>query len=113
MHVVARLPFWAVRPDGTAAQALVIATTEPDPSGRDRSLLGMDLGPDVSRPRLAAALTVAGFTLVSMVMRSDQALAEVDGFVTDDDPRLARFDGAPRRPVILGAYAIPETGGAP
>jgi hypothetical protein len=47
-----------------------------------------------------------------MVMRSDQALAEVDGFVTDDDPRLARFDGAPRRPVILGAYAIPETGGA-
>jgi chorismate mutase len=112
VHVVARLPFWAARPDGTAAQALVIATTEPDPSGRDRSLLGMDLGPDVSRPRLATALTAAGFTPGSMVMRSDQALAEVDGFVTDDDPRLARFDGAPHRPMVLGAYAIPETGGA-
>ena len=33
VHVVARLPFWAPRPDGApTVQALVIATTEPDPS---------------------------------------------------------------------------------
>jgi chorismate mutase len=113
VHVVARLPFWAERPDGsTAAQALVVATTEPDPSGYDRSLLGLEMGSDMSRPRVAAALTAAGFTPGSMVLRSDHALAEVDGFVTDDDPRLARFDGAPHRPMVLGAYAIPETGGA-
>ena len=49
---------------------------------------------------------------VVRILGSGHALAEVDGFVTDDDPRLARFDGAPRRPVVLGAYAIPETGGA-
>ena len=33
VHVVARLPFWAPRPDGApTVQALVIATTEPDQS---------------------------------------------------------------------------------
>jgi chorismate mutase / prephenate dehydratase len=117
--VVARLPFWAARPDGsTAAQALVIAAVEPDPSESDRSLLGLELGPDVSRPRLAAALTAAGFAPGMMLLCRDQgasavhALAEVDGFVTDDDPRLARLNDGLRRQVVLGAYAIPETGGA-
>ena len=44
VHVVARLPFWAPRPDGApTVQALVIATTEPDQSERDRSLLGLEL----------------------------------------------------------------------
>jgi chorismate mutase / prephenate dehydratase len=119
VHVVARLPFWAARPDGSAAvQALVIAAVEPDPSESDRSLLGLELGPDVSRPGLAAALTAAGFAPGMMLLCRDQGasavhvLAEVDGFVTDDDARLARLNGVQRRQVVLGAYAIPETGGA-
>ena len=59
LHVVARLPFWAPRPEGApTVQALVVAATEPDPSGRDRSLLGLELDQDVSRARLTAALTV-------------------------------------------------------
>jgi chorismate mutase/prephenate dehydratase len=111
VRVVARLPFWAARPDGTAAQALVIATTEPDPSGIDRSLLGLELGPDMDRPHLAAALTGAGFAPGMTVLCRDRVLAEVDGFVTDDDPRLTRLNGL-RRPVVLGAYAIPDTEGA-
>ena len=32
--------------------------------------------------------------------------------LTDDDPRLAGLGAVLRRPVVLGAYAIPETGGA-
>ena len=112
VRVVARLPFWAARQDGAAAaQALVIATTEPDPSGVDRSLLDLELGPDVNQPHLVAALTGAGFAPGMMVLCRDHALAEVDGFVTDDDPRLTRLNGL-RRPVVLGAYAIPETEGA-
>ena len=53
-----------------------------------------------------------------MILRRDQgapvahALVEVDGFLTDGDPRLAGLDAVLRRPVVLGAYAIPETGGA-
>jgi chorismate mutase len=120
VYIVARLPFWAApRPDGTpAVQALVIATTEPDASERDRSLLGLELALDVSRARLTGALTAAGFAPGTVILRRDQGapvahvLAEVDGLVADDDPRLASVDAVLRRPLVLGAYAIPETGGA-
>jgi chorismate mutase / prephenate dehydratase len=118
VHVVARLPFWAPRPDGApTAQALVIATTAPDQSERDCSLLGAELDPDVSRARLTAALVAAGLVPGGMILRRDQgastalALVEVDGFLTDGDPRLPGLDAVLRRPVVLGAYAIPETGG--
>ncbi len=40
------------------------------------------------------------------------AMAEVDGFLADDDPRLDALDAVSRRPVVVGAYAIPETGAA-
>jgi chorismate mutase / prephenate dehydratase len=119
VHVVGRLPFWAPRPDGgPAAQALVIATPEPDGSEHDRSLLGLELDLDVSRARLTAALTAAGLAPDAIILRRDQgapvahALVEIDGFLTDQDERLARLDAVLRRPVVLGAYAIPETGAA-
>ncbi len=116
VHVVGRLPFWAPRSEGApAVQALVIATTDPDPSDHDRSLLGLELDLGVSRARLTAALTAAGLTPEAMILRRDQvasvahALVEVDGFMTDADPRLTRLDPAVlHRPVVLGAYAIPE-----
>ena len=119
MHVVGRLPFWATRPEGTPdVQALVIATLEPDPSGDDRSLLGLEFDPNVSRARLAGALAAAGLAPQAMILCRDReagmvrALIEVDGFVAGDDCRLGRLDGLARRPVVLGAYATPETGGA-
>ena len=37
-------------------------------------------------------------------------LADVEGFVTDDDPRLARLQSVQRPPMVLGAYAVPATG---
>jgi chorismate mutase len=117
MHVVGRLPFWAPRPEGApGSQALVIATTEPDPSEGDRSLLGLELDRDISRARLTGALTAAMLVPEGLILRRDQsaplahALVEVDGFLTDDDPRLSRLDATLRRPVVLGAYAVPETG---
>jgi chorismate mutase / prephenate dehydratase len=119
MHVVGRLPFWAPRPEGAPeVQALVVATVEPDASERDRSLLGLELDRDVSRARLTGALTAARLAPEGMILRRDQgsavahALVEVDGFLTDDDPRLAALEAVLRRPVVLGAYAIPEAGGA-
>jgi len=119
MYVVGRLPFWAPRPEGApTAQALVIATTEPDASERDRSLLGLELNLDVSRARLTGALTTAGLAPAAMILRRDQgapvahALVEVDGFLADEDPRLRRMDTMLRRPVVLGTYAIPEAGDA-
>jgi chorismate mutase len=116
LYIVARLPFWAPRPDGAPeVQALVIAGTEPDSSGLDRSLLGLRLDAPVSRGRVTAMLAAAGLAAGTVVLSRDgvaHALVEVAGFLTDDDPRLARLHAMLRRPVVLGAYAIPETGAA-
>lgn len=114
VHVVARLPFWAARPEGAPkAQALVIAAAAPDPSGADRSLLGLELPLDVSRDRLGAALAAAGFAAGEVILRRDRgapiahALADVDGFVADADPRLPALQSVLRPPAVVGAYAIP------
>jgi chorismate mutase / prephenate dehydratase len=119
LYIVARLPFWAPRPDGApAAQALVVATTEPDPSGHDCSVLGLELDEDVSHARLTDALASAGLTPGSVILcparaaPTAHALVEVDGFLTDNDPRLSRLSTVQRLPRVLGAYAVPQTGGA-
>ena len=110
IHVVARLPFWAPRPEGAPdAQAMVVCATAPDPSGHDRSLLGLELAPEVSRARLGALVAAAGFQAGTTILRrnefSTQALVDVDGFVQDGDPRLAALQ-ALRPPVVVGAYAV-------
>jgi len=120
IHVTGRLPFWRPRPEGAPdVHALVVAAVAPDASGADRSLLGLELPLEASRARLVTALAAAGFEPGQIILRRDpgapaaDALAEVDGFVTDDDPRLGNLDAVLRRPVVLGAYAIPVDGTAP
>ncbi|MGI3777132.1 MAG: chorismate mutase [Janthinobacterium lividum] len=127
LHVVARLPLWSPRPEGApAAQALVVAGVPPDPSGADRTLLGLELAPEGSRTRLLAALAAAGLAPGRVLLRRDpgsptsRALAEVEGFLADDDPRLSAaplqaLGDSRHGPVVLGAYAIPlgDPGAAP
>jgi chorismate mutase len=119
IHVVARLPFWARRPEGApGVQALVIAAAAPDPSGRDCSLLGLELDLNVSRARLTAAVTAAGLVPGTVILRRDagaqvaHALVEVEGYLIDNDTRLVGIATVLRPPVVLGAYAVPEGGGA-
>jgi hypothetical protein len=83
----------------------------------DRSLLGLEFDHDLSRARLVQTLIAAGLPPASAILRRDpgvpaQALVEVDGYLTDDDPRLARLKAPLGRPIVLGAYAVPEDGGA-
>lgn len=113
IHVIARLPFWRDRPvGGTDVKALVVGRAAPDPSGEDRSLVGLECAADISRARLTGLLESAGLKPVSVVLRRDagspvaQALIEVDGLIDDAEPRLGRLDPALRRPVVLGAYAV-------
>ncbi len=120
IYVVARLPFWAPRPEGTPqAQALVLAAAPPDASSRDRSLLGFDLPPAMSRARLSSACAAAGLVPAAMILRRDaaaqtaQGLIEVDGHVAEDDPRLAALAETAVRPLVLGAYAVPVEDEAP
>ncbi len=108
-YVVARLPFWAApRAEGTpSVQAMVISTVPPDPGEDDHSLIFVE-GPDSTR--VTTALNEAGFTPHTSVLarhgNAVQILADIPGFVTTDDPRLARLAAAGvTPPVILGAYA--------
>jgi chorismate mutase len=117
IHVIARLPFWAARPEGAPnAQAMVIAAFAPDPSGNDRSLLGLELALDVSRARLAGAVVAAGLRPEQIILRRDaggqvaHALVEVEGDVGEGDARLDAIAAVLRRPVVLGAYAVPIGG---
>jgi chorismate mutase len=119
IHIVARLPFWSARPEGAAqAQALVLSAVAPDPSGADRSLIGLELPADLSRARLTGVLAAADLASGNTILRRDpgasyaRALIDVQGFVHDADPRLAALAGPPqaavlRPPVVLGSYALP------
>lgn len=113
IHVVARLPFWAPRPEGApTVQALVVAPFLPDGSEHDRSFIGLELAEDVSRARLTAEVTAAGFAPGMVLLRRERgaglahALVEVEGHVATDDKRLDGLS-AQRRALALGGYAVP------
>lgn len=114
IHIVARLPFWSPRAEGTpTVEALVVTAAQPDPSQRDRSLIGLELPAEMSRARLTAGLTEAGLTAAAIILRRESthalALVDVAGYVAEGDPRLARLPGL-QAPVVLGAYAVPVDG---
>jgi chorismate mutase len=94
LHIIARLPFWGLRKPGVpGADALVVGSAAPDASGSDRSFIA---APD--RARLADS----GLILHAMHGK----VAEVEGMVADDEPRL------PAGAVVLGGYAVPVAGDA-
>lgn len=113
IHVIARLPFWAIRPEGApTVQALVVAGFPPDASEHDRSFIGLEMDDGVSRARLTADVTAAGFAPRMVLLRRErgagvlQALVEVEGHVAEADQRLDRLS-AKRRARLLGGYAKP------
>ena len=119
IYVTASLPFWVPRPEGAPkVQAFVVSTAAPDPSGADRSLLGLEVALEQSRARLAQGLASAGFDAGATVLRRDpgdasaRVLVDIAGFVTEADPRLAALAFTLRPPIVLGAYAIPLGGPA-
>ncbi|MBV9736424.1 MAG: chorismate mutase [Acidisphaera sp.] len=119
IRIVARLPFWAPRPEGAPrAQALIAASIAPDASGRDRSLLGLELSSQLSRASLAAALENAGLSPGAIILRREpgaaeaRALVDVQGYVQDDDDRLRALTALQRPALVLGAYAVPVGGEA-
>ena len=110
LQIVARLPFLG----GDGIGALVVAPVPPDPSGQDRTLVLFEAETRASRASVSQALTDAGLVAPSLLLaRAEEAtlaLAEIDGFLSAEDPRLAALPWARR--TILGAYAAPIAGDA-
>ena len=113
--VAARVPFVRVG-DDEDMNALVITPGEAQPSGEDRSLIVLECDVPFSRDRVREVLTENGFTPTHAHSYDDPDrpdthfhLAEVDGYVMLDDPRLdAVRRGLPASSVWqIGAYATP------
>jgi chorismate mutase/prephenate dehydratase len=120
LHVIGRLPFWTIRAAGApAGQALVVASTPADASGDDHSILGFECDSAVSKARLFSELSGAGLQVETMVVARQpgspaaSVMADVDGYLCDDDPRLIHLRGVLRRPVVFGSYALPFAGNRP
>ncbi|HYZ24472.1 MAG TPA: chorismate mutase [Rhodopila sp.] len=113
LHIIAQLPFWAPRPAGAApVKALVVGATQADPSGSDRSFIGIECDRHLSHTRLCNELAAAGLKPRSLVLLHPPGtapiiLAETDGFLADDDPRLSRPILGSHHPLLLGHAAIP------
>jgi hypothetical protein len=114
LSVIAKLPFWTRRPEGTpTGEAYVVAAMRPDASGADKGLIALELSADTSRTRITTLLTSAGFTPSNIWMKREagdsrlRALIEVDGLVADDDARLAAISGLDAPAAVIGGYAVP------
>lgn len=111
LNVVARLPFWRPRRNGVPeGDAFVVSAAPPDPSGDDRSLLGLRVAAGTAPQDLRRDLAAAGFAPSEVLLssaRGTHALADVQGFVAEDDARLGAVGCASSPPRVLGAYAVP------
>lgn len=103
-RIVAKLPFV-----GGAGDAVAIARVAFEPSGSDRSLLVVESRPKLGRAAVIAALREAGFSARMLAEEGSSALVETDGFVGEDDARLAALREVPRlsRVTQIGGYALP------
>ncbi len=116
-RVIARLPFAAASPQETEVpEALVVSLVRQEASGHDRSYLVMEASEPLSQSAVRSLLELAGFEVRSLQF-SDEGLdrrfylAEVEGFVDDEEPRLGRLMavGADtlRQVWCIGSYAVP------
>jgi len=119
--IIAKLPFaGSTGGRGGAMEALVICTAIQEPTGRDRTYLAIEIEGDLSLGRLSDAMTAADIPPLfsSAQQRSNQPgsrlyLAEVDGFILEDDRRLQQLGDILKdsNPHIrsIGSYGIPLT----
>ena len=115
-RVIARLPVAAALtpPDG-CTDGLAVAPMAPEPSGEDRSWLGIETAAETGRDRVARALAGAGFESVRVQAGAGRGgglyLADLAGFVEPGATGLAHLAAslghALVRVVVIGAYAVP------
>jgi len=118
--VVCRLPFFGpANTPGSQLEAMVICKDAAGESGRDRSLIAFEMTARVSVTRLRDTFAKHGLPADILIDRSkntesdDIFLADVGGYVRDDDSRLIAVNEELGEAInwfaFLGAYAEPFT----
>ncbi|HYB08529.1 MAG TPA: chorismate mutase [Alphaproteobacteria bacterium] len=117
-RIAARLPFAGAgnARDGQA-EALVVGAIVPEPTGRDRSYIAVEIGGELSRTKLRGGLKRSGLEprlFASWQPSGEQRrlhLVEIDDFIAPNDARIADFStsmaGMVDRVYFLGSYALP------
>ncbi|MEM7224811.1 MAG: chorismate mutase [Pseudomonadota bacterium] len=116
-RIVARLPFApSASAQGDDAEALVVAQTGQEESGRDRSYLVLETAEELSRDALGQLLASAELAVVDVKHTRDLAdhrldLIEVEGYLAAEDPRLERLSRGHAEQIrqywLVGGYAVP------
>lgn len=127
--IIARLPFASAgNARGAGLGAFAVAPAMPDPSGRDRTCLGVATDGNVGHDALKRAFVRARLGRPELIgiedprsASGDLWFADVPVYVREDDPRLAALanalgnsvsrppTGGTTRVAILGAYGEPLT----
>lgn len=120
-RIIARLPFTGPSNGrGGDLEALVICPVAVKPTGRDRSFLAIDSEKRLGLNQFATALAEVGLPPTFASLWRDEGgtrawfyLAEIEGFLTVEDKRLAQFRKALGKPLnqllLLGGYSQPLT----
>ena len=120
-RIINRLPFIGVPEDrGTNIEALVICPVPSEPTGRDHTFLVVEAADEIGPKQLSMAFTQAGIkTVFTSVWRDTTSsscymhLAEVEGFITDEDSIILRLgeclSGAASLIWTIGSYGQPLT----
>ena len=116
-RIVARLPFALVEPPGADSPvALAISVAGIEETGEDRAYLVIETGDLVSRGHLKQLLGEAGLDALDIQSCEEEGerslnLVEVEGFVPEDDARLARLmelgEGTLSHVWAVGGFALP------
>ena len=114
--ICARLPFGEPVP-GNGEHALCVSAGPAEESGKDISVYALRTSADISRGKLSEQIAAADIKLIRMLTgaipsaNSFKFFIELDGFITRDDPRIARFldplVAGPEDAIFLGTYAAP------
>ena len=118
-RIVARLPFASgSNARGEDRDAVAVGFAPHEPSGDDRTMLGVEIGSDISRGRFKDYMDAVGLRANSICTWHSYSpegpsvhLVEVSDYVDPNDARLSallrRFGDVPVRVTTLGGYAVP------
>lgn len=113
IKIIAKLPFLKRKEAADCPEVYAVALSQPDESGDDVSLFGVEVNRDVSFSTVTDTLENAGFSNAKMLIaapvdhETKSLLVEVDGFVKPTDRRLAAPGKVFNNLNIAGAYAKP------
>lgn len=117
-HIIARLPFLEGPGEDDPPAAVAVAMIEPEATGDDVALVGIERVGDISRDRLLDDLGESGLEARALAAWQDPEapghamfLVSVEGYLAADEPRIqafrARAGAAVGLVVVLGVYARP------